>query len=67
MSSKARETKLATFPLLIASLSKVFLISKKAVFLITVIIKRSSKKISNHRTRQPVTVRPGRTAKSHII
>lgn len=67
LSSKARETKLATFPLLIAFLTKVFVILKKAVFFITVIIERSSKKILNHRTRQPVTVRPGRTANFHII
>lgn len=66
LSSKARETKLATFPLLIAFLTN-FLIPKKAVFFITVIIERSSKKILNHRTRQPVTVRPGRTANFHII
>lgn len=67
LSSKARETKLATFPLLIAFLTKVFVILKKAVFFITVIIERSSKKILNHRTRQPVTVWPGRTANVHII
>lgn len=67
LSSKARETKLATFPLLIAFLTKVFVILKKAVFFITVIIERSSKKILNHTTRQPVTVRPGRTANVHII
>lgn len=50
LSSKARETKLASFPLLIAFLTKVFLIPKKAVFLITVIIERSSKNIKSQNT-----------------